>query len=106
LKLQKTSKIGQPIYKVSLTRIISATTHDICLDRCNKKPLHRPCVDWVHRQTALTALELPRFDIVVIFKDETMVSYLAYLLGHSLVIVCRLVNADGIGWSRIWDKEH
>jgi hypothetical protein len=106
LKLQKTSKVGWPIYKVSLTRRISATTHDICLDRCNTKPLHRPCVDWVHRQTALTALEIPRFDIVVIFKDETMVSYLAYLLGHSLVIVCPLVNADGIGWSRIWDKEH
>jgi hypothetical protein len=42
----------------------------------------------------------------VIVKDDTMVPYLAYLLGHSLVIVYSLVNADGSGWSRIWDKEH
>jgi hypothetical protein len=41
-----------------------------------------------------------------IFKDETKASILVYLHYHSLIIVCLLVNADGVGWGRIWDKEH
>jgi hypothetical protein len=35
-----------------------------------------------------------------------MVSSLAYLLGHSIVIVCTPVNADGVGLNHIWDKKH
>jgi hypothetical protein len=58
------------------------------------------------RDTRTHILHHPADRDTVIFKDETMVSLMAYLLGHSLVIVCPLVNADGVGWSRIWDKEN